>query len=197
MVPINKLHINRKPRTSYERAAFNVTELLVIVAMIGILSGVSISLSGNEWRRERVNSQALQLAGWLDSVRQLSQKQRGAGCTVTLSTGTVSGGGVLAEINSTTSPTCASQSPEPQLRAAAIAGDSTFSVTPSASSLVFTPRGTTTNSSNIDIGIVLTGQAPQRCVRVTPIIGMIRIGRNDTSSNSSNACTTWSETTPF
>ena len=187
----------RHPQRILFVSGFSMPELMIVVAIIGILSGVTISLSGTEWRRERVNSQALQLAGWLDSVRQLAQRQQGSGCTVTLSSGPIAGGGVLAQINSTASPLCASRSPEPQLLAASIEAGSTFTVTPTATTLVFTPRGTTTNAANVDIGIVLTGQTPQRCVRVTPIIGMIRIGRNDGSSNPSNACAIWSDSAPF
>jgi prepilin-type N-terminal cleavage/methylation domain-containing protein len=175
--------------------AFTLTELMVVIGIIGILSGIVIVASGAEWRRQRVNSTAQELAGWLSQVRSASQRLTGSGCLVAFSTsGTYNPGDVIAQIKPNT--TCIGQVPESQVKVPGIGGDGSYSITTSASELQFTPRGTTTNSTAVIVGITLSSSAPQRCVRVSPLVAMIRLGRNDASNDSSGACT-YSDVSPF
>ena len=59
-----------------------------------LLAPSAISASGDSWRRERVNAVAIELAGWLDTVRRASTK--GNACQVTISGGSLPAGATLA-----------------------------------------------------------------------------------------------------
>lgn len=78
--------------------SFSVSELLVAVAILGILSAVVIDLGLREWRREQVNSVVVELAGWLQSVRRGALK--GNSCTVNLTQGRLDRGARLAQVSS-------------------------------------------------------------------------------------------------
>ncbi len=176
-------------------AGFSVTELLAVVAVVGILSAVGIHASGNEWRRERVNAVATELAGWLETVRRTSLK--GNACQVTVNGGSLGAGATLAtasellsnaaNANPTIANNCLTGQP---LQISGPLGSSTYVIAPGGStSFKFTPRGTvnaaaanTQLASPIVIEISLTGTSgPLRCVRISEGLGLISVG----SSNSS------------
>lgn len=160
---------------------------MITIAVIGIVSGTLITASGSEWRRQRVNSAAQELAGWLSQVRTASQRLTGSGCLVSFSnSGTYRPGDVIAQIKANTS--CIGRIPENVVRVPGILGNETYSFSANTSELQFTPRGTSTNTNAVTIGITLTNQAPQRCIEVSPLVAMIRIGRNDSSSSSAGIC---------
>lgn len=174
---------------------FGVTEVIVTVALVGIVLGTVITVSGAEWRRQRVNSVAQELAGWLGQVRSASNRLSGAGCLVAFSaSGTYNAGDVIAQIKPNT--TCIGQLPETQLRIPNTRSGTSYAISSSASELQFTPRGTATNTSDVVIGITISNTAPQRCVQVTPLVAFIRMGRNDTSTAPSGTCT-YSDVSPF
>jgi prepilin-type N-terminal cleavage/methylation domain-containing protein len=61
---------------------FSLTEVLVVVAILDVLSGLVIDAGIRDWRREQVNAVVVELAGWLESVRRAALK--GSSCQVTL-----------------------------------------------------------------------------------------------------------------
>ena len=179
---------------------FSVTELLAVVAVVGILSAVGVHTSGNEWRRERVNAVATELAGWLETVRRTSLK--GNACQVTISGGNLATGATLAtasellagngiSIPITANPSIANNCLTGQpLQISGTLGNSTYAVAPSGStSFKFTPRGTVNAAAAntqlaipVVIEISLAGSGgPLRCVRISEGLGLISVG----SSNSS------------
>ena len=173
-------------------AGLSTVELMLVVAIIGILSGVVITVSGNEWRRERVNTVALELAGWLEQVRGASLRETNSsvsagGCVITLSNLTSQpAGSTLASV----SPTSCSPQSTFILTGVSTSGDRYSTASTNGTSVTFTPRGSvlTTNSSNVDIKILLDGTSLMRCVRVVATLGSIRIGRNDTATGIASSC---------
>lgn len=174
---------------------FSIVEMLVTVAVIGILSAAVIANSGDGYRRDRINSVATDLAAWLEAVqhRAMSMDQ---GCRVTinpspntnLAPGTVIA--TVAPVNTSETLTC---SPDTSFRIPATGGlpSDRFSVGGLTTDIVFTRRGSivfTDNSqvaTNQDIRLLLT-PGPLRCVRISARLGAIRVG-NSTDTNISSA----------
>ncbi|WP_396123684.1 Tfp pilus assembly protein FimT/FimU [Cyanobium sp. AMD-g] len=173
---------------------FTLTELMVVVALIGILSAVSITVSGIEWRRERVNAVASELAGWLQAVRRAAIKGSvtvpQSSCNVNISTGTITAGSpAFATI--TNPAVCGTTQ---SLQVTALSGSDSYTITTSGpTQFKFTPRGTVNSAGTnvqmttpIVLAVSMNGAGPTRCVRISPGLGLITIG----SSNglTSGAC---------
>lgn len=165
---------------------FSLAELMVVVALIGILGGVVIQISGNEWRRERINAVAVEFAGWLETVRAASLREiNNNGCTVTLNVLTgAAAGSVLASVDPLLCRVSESSFRIPGITAVA----DTYSSTRTAGSFAFTPRGSTNSTSDIIVNVSLDGSRPLRCVRISSTIGLIRIGTNNAVSDTNGVC---------
>jgi len=174
---------------------FTMIELVVVVVIVGILSAVGLTASGNEWRRERVNAVATELAGWLEGVRRTSLK--GNACQVTISGGNLTGGAILASAseliagtaiaNPTIANNCLTGQP---MQISETLGSSTYTIAPGGStSFKFTPRGTvnaaaadTQLNAPVVIQISLAGSGgPMRCVRISEGLGLISVGASNSS----------------
>ncbi|MCS5692897.1 prepilin-type N-terminal cleavage/methylation domain-containing protein [Cyanobium sp. FGCU-6] len=178
----------RLPRQGRHRppAGFTLTELMVIIAIIGILSGITISNSLSTWRDAQVSDLALQLAGWLEQVSR-SPESSGGSCTVTFANG-ITGGITLNNGAQLASVSPASCSPQPSFTVPTRFGNQQIAAGASAASVVFTPRNAITASTDIQVRLALLNQAPVRCVRLSAVLGLIRLGRNDASSSATTAC---------
>ena len=178
---------------------FSVTEVMVVVVIVGILSAVGINASGNEWRREQVNAVAIELSGWLETVRRSAL--RGNSCAVTINGGSLSAGGTLATATENTGTAFGSGAAignncltgQPLTISGGGSSATSYTIAPSGTTqLTFTPRGTvnataadTPITSPIEIRIALTGSTgPMRCVRISPGLGMVAIGASNTSGTS-------------
>jgi hypothetical protein len=53
---------------------------------------------------------------------------------------------------------------------------------------VFTPRTAITSTTDIQVRLALLNQPPVRCVRLSAILGLLRIGRNDASFSTTTNC---------
>ncbi|MDM7954465.1 MAG: prepilin-type N-terminal cleavage/methylation domain-containing protein [Cyanobium sp. CZS 25K] len=174
-------------------AGFTIIEIIIVTVLVGIISAVGIHASGNEWRRERVNAVATELAGWLEAVRRTSLK--GNACQVTISGGSLSGGATLATAsellsngpnpNPTIANNCLTGQP---MRISETLGHSTYVIAPGGNtSFKFTPRGTvnaaaanTQLTSPVVIAISLAGTSgPTRCVRISEGLGLISVGASN------------------
>ncbi len=165
-------------------------EMMVTVAVLGVVAAVVVPANQVNWRRERVNAAALELTSWLEVIAR-TPDQTATNCTVTITTGTNrAAGATLATVAPTT---CA---PESTLRLpGAVLGNATYNVGASATSITFTPRGAistdgvgTSVAQNIQVRISIDGQAPLRCVQLTGLLGLMRLGNNNSTGNVATAC---------
>jgi prepilin-type N-terminal cleavage/methylation domain-containing protein len=167
---------------------FSITEILVTVAILGILSGVSIAFTNIELKRARINTVQLALAGWLQVIQRAallnkSSDSSAGGCNVTFNAGSgKTNGSPLAE--ATTSAECG---PNSQLLVEVNnLGNSTIGLSTN-SPITFTPRGTVIypdNGDNLEIQLQLSGSSLIRCVRLNGIAGVIEVG-----SGNGDTCT--------
>lgn len=178
---------------------YTLVEVLIVVVMIGVLAALGIQSFNSFLRRERVNAVAMALYGWLNEVRQESLRLQGqnsldaavdSSCTISFESGLRSAGQLLASVDQSLSPTCFSQlaanselSLEPSLtRGLAV------NMSPSLTAVTFTPRTLSTNVDDIVIGLTVGAAGPVRCIKISAVSGALQIGRNDSSSISSSAC---------
>jgi prepilin-type N-terminal cleavage/methylation domain-containing protein len=154
---------------------FTLVEVLIVVVMMGILSALAVDTGLRELRRERVNAVTVNLAGWLETVRRASL--RGTSCTATINTGAMTAGATLATADSSG---CLEDAP---LTIDSDAGGMSFSVTSSASSVTFTPRGTRHPSDDdVTISVSLAPAGPSRCILIKGLLGVIGLGKSDGST---------------
>jgi Tfp pilus assembly protein FimT len=169
---------------------FSIIEMMIAVTVLMLISGVGWMITARELRREEVNSVAVDLAGWLQSIQSAATARPDStstllanGCTVTFSGAdgsTISPGSLLATV---TPSGCSSES---TFRVPGGNGSSSdFTVDLSggtgawANQVVFTPRSTVTATNNVLLRIRLSGTRLMRCVRVGATLGQIQIGRNN------------------
>lgn len=176
-----------------------MVELLVTVAVIGIISTTVLAVSQGSWRREQANAATESLYAWLQEV-SLRPEQLGAGCTVTINTGSLAPGAVLASVAPTSGAgPCASES---SLLLPSINQRQNYAVAvePAASSTwVFTPRGaiaqsggTSSSSTDIQVRLSVGGNDPLRCIRVSGTLGLLTMGRNNGTGSTATPCNEWS-----
>ena len=173
-------------------SGFSLTEVMVVVAILSVLSGLVIDGGIRDWRREQVNAVVVELAGWLESVRRAALK--GSSCQVTLTTtdGTVAAGAVLArgaDVGATDADSVAADSPianncrsSQPLVIPSLGTVQSFQIAATAGSFVFTPAGTLYPAPQPSAPIVIEvsladGQDPQRCVQLEGLMGLIQVGR--------------------
>ena len=82
---------------------FSLTQLSITVAIISVLSGITISNSLTSWHDAQAAELALQLAGWLEQISR-APEANGATCTVNFTSGitggiTLNNGAVLASVS--------------------------------------------------------------------------------------------------
>lgn len=168
---------------------YSLPELLVSATILGSIAAVGGSSLYNLARRERANAVASELAGWLDMVnhdaRRANTPLDGATCTVTVSTGNLAAGDQLAAV---TPAVCAQQN---TLTVPDLANTSPMvNVTATPATFEFSPRGTvaTDEGGDVLIRILVNNAKEVRCVRLTWLIGVLEVGRN----NEGGACNQWS-----
>lgn len=169
--PLPMRHCRRLLRPDH---GFSISELLVTVAILGILSGVVIDLGLREWRREQVNGVVLQLAGWLQSVRRGALK--GNSCTVSLTPSTLGNGDTLAQVSA-----CGGIG---ALQLSGLAANPRFVVSlrrAPDNRFTFTPAGTLSPAPEPDapivIEVVLAGHPDSgRCLQLDGLLAAIDVG---------------------
>ena len=177
--------------------AFTLVELMVTVAILGILAGISFVTFTKNWRNERVKAASRETAAWLDESRRIAI-QKATPCRIRVDRN-------VRELSLDPNPSnhtefCATNlyasldlqtriqnSSELILCSTALAANQDPAITSlsctaaqsGSSSLVFTPRGTAPT------GLLIKFHMPQagadRCVAVLAPLGQVRSGKATTS----------------
>jgi len=163
-------------------------ELMVTMAVAGILSGIAISSLSQPWRRQRLDTAAKELTAWLEQ-RRIQAIQTSSNCIISInasqaqlaaaSDNSCGEFGLLDLRNTTTN----SQS----LKLKSTDG------TNDVDELLFTPRGTSTprgtrssSPPHDELFLSIEGESRQRCIQVTYPLGLIRLGRRFSDSDACN-----------
>lgn len=170
-------------------AAFTLVELMVTVAIMGILGGLTLAVTRTLNSDQSAYAAGQELLGWLESV-QANATITGP-CTVTITTGNaLQPGSILASVTGGD----ARCSIEP-VRLPSTSTIGTFAVATTfapatSSTIVFSPRaGVVAGNVVATVKIASNGAAPVRCVRAS--FASISGGINESSSDVANNCTTW------
>lgn len=161
-----------------------LAELLITVAIVGILSVIALDSGIKMRRRDQINSLAVALSGWIEEVRRSSQ--RGVGCTLSIGGANLRAGSQFASSLKVSSATTITDSNvcmvlDPLVIPGSFAGNSgVFSIT--SVSFSFTPRGTVAYSSGNSANIVITqqGNPDSRCISITGLLGLMEISKGNT-----------------
>jgi len=170
---------------------FTLTELLIVVSIIGILTGISLSMLNSNRRDERLKAALRETSVWLDDVRSLAIRQDMA-CQIQINNSLK-----RLRIHPTqTSDPCQSAAHADHLIQPKLSSGDTFvlcskqltaaqdptqtSITCDASDAsttqtTFTPRGTIT--ATVLIKATLHNADQGRCIAVVAPLGLIRSGR--------------------
>lgn len=179
------------------RSGFTLLELLVTIAILSVLGAVGVGGFLFIVRRARVQSVALEVAGWLEQVRNAAADEvrvasTEGGCAITFSAdASYSAGQQIASVDAGCTAV------ETVLRVPQEVQQDSVSIATVGSPFTFTPRGlwiagaggAGPPGTNFQLTISLNGAAPVRCVRLSPTLGSVQIGRppNSTALN----CTNW------
>lgn len=147
---------------------FSLPELMVIVAIAGILTGLSIPNFMRSWQDERLNSASKQALAWLDDLRRKAIQQSSP-CRVQISSNPAQLSGSCdnaPDLNLTLNLT--SEIPNTDQLSITLMNNS-------PATWVFTPRGTTTTDAELRMS--LPGSDLGRCIRLLGPLGLLRSGK--------------------
>lgn len=173
---------SRSSRRKLDRVhlGFSLPELLVVIVILGVIGAVGIQGYFFLVQRARVQSVALEIAGWLEQVRNaaadnvVADNQAG-GCVATFSAGDLSVGQQIAIVDADCDVLETTLLVPP--------GVQQDSVTLNAvDPVIFTPRGLWTDDAGLPgqqflLTIRLNNALPVRCIRLSPVLGTVEIGR--------------------
>lgn len=172
---------------------YTLPELLVVIVILGVIGAVGAGSLLNLARRERANTVASELSGWLDQVSRDASRFQAQGCTVTINNGDRAPGAVMASI---APAACATQDTltVPDL----YFNNPTANITAVPNTFVFTPRGTVATANDaalpggqVLISLTVNNQRPLRCIRLVGLIGVLEVGRNN-QAGAGGTCAEWS-----
>jgi prepilin-type N-terminal cleavage/methylation domain-containing protein len=184
--PRYSLRYLEKRRMQFSRpSGFSLVEVMVAVAIIGIITAIAVVESGKAYNRDKLNEATLLLRSWL---LEISNKPDtiGQSCAITISTGTISTG---AQIASVLPVTCSSS---PTLLLPGRSSGQSFNVGASQTTWSFTRRNAINSANDVIIKFSINGFTSLRCVRVQAISGLLRLGYNDATSDVTATCNNWS-----
>jgi len=151
-------------------SGFTLVELMVVVAIAGLLAGLAIPTFSRNWEGERLNGASKELIAWLDDVRRRALQQSET-CRIQVDA-------TNASLKPASTNTCGSfaglelRSVGPGLNQLQLLPESSSTPT----TLVFTPRGTTTTAASYRLTLTNSSSGQARCIRLIAPLGLIRSG---------------------
>lgn len=178
--------------SSTSSRGFTLVELMVVVSIVGILAGLSIVSFGRNWRDERVKAATRETTAWLDEVRRIAI-QNSTPCQVIIDRADAklsldNAAGYCASSlyrtlklrntvqNANELILCSTNLTDADPASYALSCSSPQS---GSSTLIFTPRGTSTTGLLIKLHMPQTGT--DRCIAVMSPLGQIRSGKATSS----------------
>ena len=183
--------------TTRQKDAFTVTELLLVAALIGILSGIAIANLSQRWAQERLLAAARETHTWLENQRLIAMKE-GQACEISINATTAtldpSADNVSLASGETLNNSCKDQAPLAIRDTVTNGGSIDLSTSdPDATGIRFSFRGlseiiTTSTDANDQHVLILKLNHPdskkQRCIKLMSPLGLIRTGWSDANASS-------------
>ena len=172
-----------KRQTRYGDAGFSLIELMAVVIIVGILSGLAIPSFQRNWQQERLKAATREATTWLEDV-QLRAVQQSQTCviqvidsTATLQPSTNTNPCInISTLNLRNSVQNAQQlvlCSQAALTPSNVECNSNSSQT-TPTEITITPRGTVSQGGLIKLHFSET--IPNRCIAITQPLGMVRQG---------------------
>ena len=179
------------------KAGFTLVELMIAMAVLGILSGISIVNLSQQLAKERLLAASRETHAWLETQRGIAITDATA-CeiTITPSDATLQPSGATIQLrNFNDKPefidnACKNQAPLKIRETVGNGSNISLSIEPANATLIrFSMRGTneiiTTEGdkeSQIELKLSQAGTARQRCIKIISPLALIRNGFAKTSS---------------
>jgi prepilin-type N-terminal cleavage/methylation domain-containing protein len=183
----------------WNTAGFTLMELMVAMAVLGILSGISIVNLSQQLAKERLLAASRETHAWLETQRGIAMTDATA-CEITInpSAATLSPSGSTIQLrNFNDKPelidnACKNQAPLSIRDSVGNGSNIALTIEPSdATTIRFSMRGTSeiittenNKSSQIELKLNQPGTARQRCIKIISPLALIRNGFANTSSES-------------
>jgi len=185
---LDSAHETVMTRAQKHNNGYTMTELMIVMVLVGIFSGIAIVTLSQRWAQEQLLAAARETHSWLDTQRRLAMKE-GQACEITINTADASldptSNTMSLSDGTSLSNSCSSQS--------ALSIRNTLTTSPSnASAIRFSFRGlseiTTSNGTSNELVLKLNqeGSNKQRCIKVLSPLGLIR---NGWAAANSETCT--------
>ena len=176
---------------------FTLSELLIVVVLISILSGVAIASFSQRWAQERLLAAARETHTWLENQRLIAMKA-GQACEISINASTAtldpSAEQVSLADGKTLNNSCKGQAPLAIRDAVNNGGGISLSTSdPDTTGIRFSFRGlseiiTTSPDTHHQQVLVLKLNHPdskkQRCIKLMSPLGIIRSGWSDANASS-------------
>ena len=147
---------------------FSLLELLLAVSILGIISGITLPSFLRQWEDTRLNAANKALSSWLDDQRRKAI-QNSSPCDISID---ISQASAISQCDFESAPGSSLEIPSAIDQGEGL----TLSINQGDSSWSFSPRGTTTTTTELRISLE-GSQDLGRCLSLSAPLGLIRTAR--------------------